>query len=62
MYPRFYREDRMSYQRSTYKFERPISDLLKEQREGKQLSLTDRQRVTKYAEEQRKKNLKKKAK
>lgn len=37
-----------------------ISDLQKKQRDGKTLTLAERQRVNKYATEQRIKNLKKK--
>ncbi len=37
-----------------------VTDLLKKQREGKTLTLAERQRVSKYATEQRIKNLKKK--
>jgi hypothetical protein len=37
-----------------------IADLQKKQRDGKQLTLAERQRISKYATEQRLKNLKKK--
>jgi len=43
------------YRRSTYseKFQRPIDDLLRDQRQGKTLTLDERSVVKKYAEQQR---------
>lgn len=37
-------------------FQRPIDDLLRDQRQGKFLNFHEKQRVKKYAEENRKKN------